>query len=80
MGQLRDTVRRRLEKEKVRIVAFFGMKRQDEPPFFLAGIWPVEPDESATAILDPSKFYATVQADSPEEAIRLFKDKLYGGL
>ncbi len=70
---------RELKREKIRVIAFMGTKRHGEAPFFLAALWPAEPDEYG-AILDPDKFYATAEGDSPEEAVRLFRDKLYGGL
>lgn len=80
MSQMPAHIRKQLEADKIRPIAFFGIKKQGEPPFFLAAIWPVEPDEGAGAVLDRDKFYATAEADTPEETVAIFLDKLYAGL
>lgn len=77
MGLLSVETEQMLRAEKIRIIALFGIKRKDEPPFFLSGLWPADED---SFILDPSLYYAAVEADDPEEAVRVFRDKLFGGL
>ena len=79
MGQLPDAIRKSLQAEKIMVCAFTGIKKQGEPPFFMAAIWPAEANEWG-AVLDKSKFYATAEADSPEETAAIIRDKLYQGL
>ncbi len=79
MPQLPEAIRKSLQREQIKVCAFMGIKRQGEPPFFMAAIWPAE-ERDHGAILDKSKFYATAEADSPEECARIMRDKLYEGL
>jgi hypothetical protein len=72
-------LRKQLSREQIHVTAFFGTKVRDEPPFFLAASWPVDPDDPA-GFLDPDLFYAVVYGETPEEAVSLFRDKLYDGL
>lgn len=79
MSDMPEHLRRELDAEKVHVTAFFGIRTRGEPPFFFAAVWPAAPDDYA-AILNKDLFYAAVTAGTPEEAVRLFRDKLYGGL
>lgn len=79
MSGLPEPLRQELEMERIHVTAFFGVQRKDEPPFFFSAVWPAGPDDH-TALLDKDLFYATAWGDSPEEVVRIFRDKLYGGL
>ena len=79
MSGLPEHLQRELEAERIHVTAFFGVNRKDEPPFFFAAVWPAAQDD-ISAILNKDLFYATAWANDPEEAVRIFRDKLYGGL
>ncbi len=70
-------MRQLLIEERIKIYAFFGMKRADEGPYFFSGVTPADED---TPIFSDGLIYATATGDTPEEAVEAFRAKIWGGL